>query len=109
MDAMHPLARSQPNHHKSVHLIYRCWARRSLYIDTNLFIYPQGESYTRARARTWARVAMHMRAYVRHATRVIRAKTTIYKYTHMAIYRLGSDTEGAPGAECMQRAAESAA
>jgi hypothetical protein len=63
---------------------------------------------TRTRAlHARALVATHMRAYVRHATRVIRTKTTIYNYTRVAIYRLGSDT--GPGAECMQRAAESAA
>jgi hypothetical protein len=35
-------------------------------------------------------------------------KTTIYKYTHAAIDRFGSDMEGAPGAERMQCAAVAA-
>ncbi len=67
--------------------------------------YTHGEMYTRARARThrhsWPRTCMYCMSQP-----VIRMKTMIYKYTHVAIYRLGSGMDGAPGAERMQCATE---
>jgi hypothetical protein len=80
----------------------------SIAIYTQKHVYPHGESYTRARARSHAQapLATHT-CCMSHP--VIRTKTTIYTSTHMAIYRFGSDVDGAPGAERMQCTAESAA
>jgi hypothetical protein len=69
-------------------------------------MYPHGEIYARARSHAQALVATS--TYVLHVPRLIRTKTTIYKYTHVAIYRSGSDMDGAPGAEHMQCAAVAA-
>jgi hypothetical protein len=65
--------------------IYRYLTRPSLYIDTTLCIPPWRDLHARTRSHAQALVATHMRAYVRHATRVIRMKATIYKYMRVAI------------------------
>jgi hypothetical protein len=49
-------------------------------------MYTHGGIYKRARSHARALGALHMHAYVRHATRVIGTTTTIYKYTRVAIY-----------------------
>ena len=54
---------------------------------------------SRARARSHAQALVATSTYVLHVPRLIRTKTTIYKYAHVAIYRSDSDMDGAPGAE----------
>jgi hypothetical protein len=49
----------------------------------------------RARARAQALVTTSMRAHVLRFPLELRIKKMIYKYTHVAIYRVGSDMEGA--------------
>ena len=70
-------------------------------------MYPHGE-ILHARARSHAQALVATSTCVLHVPRLIRTKTTIYKYTQVAIYRSGSDMDGAPGAQRMQCAAESA-
>ena len=80
----------------------------SIAIYKQKHVYPHGKSYTRARARSHAQALLATNTCCMSHP-VIRTKTTIYKSTHMAIYRLGSDVDGAPGAERMQCTAIAAA
>ena len=63
---------------------------------TDTHRYTHTHTHARARMHAQALVATHMRAQVLHVPQVIRMKTMIYKYTHVAIYRFNSDIEGAP-------------